>query len=153
MRKDLRMKLAVWCRGLVVVVVLPLACTPPEDKAGTKTDKKTKEAEPEVKIEDLKVGTGEPAKDGDWVVVHYTGWLTDDTKFDSSVDRQDPLEFRLGSGGVIKGWHKGVAGMKVGGKRRLTIPAELGYGKGGSPPRIPPNATLIFEIDVLKIKH
>lgn len=146
------MKVSAWCRGLgVVVLLLPLACTPVEDKAGGKSDKK-KEVEPEVKIEDVKVGNGEPAKKGDWLVVHYTGWLTDDSKFDSSVDRQEPMELRLGSGGVIKGWDKGLVGMKEGGKRRLTIPPELAYGKSGSQ-RIPPNSTLIFEIDLLKIKR
>jgi FKBP-type peptidyl-prolyl cis-trans isomerase FkpA len=101
--------------------------------------------------EDLVTGSGPEAKAGDLVRVHYTGWLTDNTKFDSSVDRGQPFEFTLGQGGVIKGWDEGVAGMQVGGKRKLTIPPELGYGAGGAGSTIPPNATLIFEVELLEI--
>jgi FKBP-type peptidyl-prolyl cis-trans isomerase len=103
-------------------------------------------------IEDLEIGTGAEAKAGDTVSVHYTGTLTTGEKFDSSLDRGTPFSFTLGSGGVIKGWDEGVAGMKVGGKRKLTIPPELGYGAGGNPPVIPGNATLIFEIELMEIK-
>src|SRR5665811_2556783 len=85
--------------------------------------------EQKLKIEDLKVGKGQEVKEGDTVVMHYTGWLTDGTKFDSSVDRDEPFETKIGVGYVIKGWDMGVPGMKVGGKRKLTIPHELGYGK------------------------
>src|SRR5262245_45599539 len=102
--------------------------------------------------EDIKVGTGPEAKSGDHVVVHYTGTLTDGTKFDSSLDRNEPFDFTLGAGQVIKGWDQGVAGMKKGGKRKLTIPSDLGYGKNGSPPKIPPDATLVFEVELLEIK-
>jgi len=104
-----------------------------------------------LKYEDLKVGDGPEAKAGDLVRVHYTGTLEDGTKFDSSVDRGVPFEFPLGAGRVIKGWDEGVAGMKVGGKRRLVIPAELGYGDRGAPPKIPPGATLIFDVELLEI--
>lgn len=102
-------------------------------------------------IEDIKVGEGAEAKAGDTVSVHYTGWLTNGTKFDSSVDRGTPFEFPLGAGRVIKGWDQGVAGMKVGGKRKLTIPADLGYGDRGAGALIPPGATLVFDVELLAI--
>lgn len=111
------------------------------------TDKKQ-----ELKIEDLKEGKGAAVKEGDTVVMHYTGWLEDGTKFDSSLDRKQPFETPIGVGYVIKGWDMGVPGMKVGGKRKLTIPHELGYGKYGVEPDIPGSATLIFEVELLKIK-
>lgn len=102
--------------------------------------------------EDTVVGKGPAAKTGDSVSVQYTGTLLDGTKFDSSRDRDEPFEFKLGAGMVIKGWDEGVVGMKKGGKRRLTIPSELGYGKQGSPPKIPPDATLVFDVELLEIK-
>jgi FKBP-type peptidyl-prolyl cis-trans isomerase FkpA len=100
-------------------------------------------------IEELNVGTGAEAAAGQYVSVHYTGWLTDGTKFDSSKDRGDPFEFPLGAGHVIRGWDEGVQGMKVGGSRKLTIPADLGYGARGAGGVIPPNATLVFEVELL----
>jgi FKBP-type peptidyl-prolyl cis-trans isomerase len=97
------------------------------------------------------VGNGATAVAGKPVKVHYTGWLTDGKKFDSSVDRGQPFGFTLGAGQVIKGWDEGVAGMKVGGKRQLRIPPELGYGSRGAGSVIPPNATLIFDVELLEV--
>ena len=104
-----------------------------------------------LEIEDIVIGEGAEAVPGSTVSVHYTGWLTDETKFDSSVDRGQPFQFTLGQGMVIKGWDEGVAGMKVGGKRRLTIPPEMGYGDQGAGGVIPPGATLIFEVELLGV--
>jgi len=105
-----------------------------------------------LKYEVLRTGNGPAAQSGQTVTVHYTGWLTDGTKFDSSVDRGQPFSFSLGSGQVIKGWDEGVAGMKVGEKRKLTIPPELGYGQQGAGGVIPPNATLVFDVELLAIQ-
>lgn len=112
----------------------------------------------ELVIDDVKVGDGAEAKAGQNVSVHYTGWLYDTNapenrgkKFDSSVDRGEPFAFDLGAGRVIKGWDEGVAGMKVGGKRILTIPSEMGYGASGAGGVIPPNATLVFEVELLEV--
>jgi FKBP-type peptidyl-prolyl cis-trans isomerase len=102
------------------------------------------------KIEDLVTGKGPEAVRGKRVQVHYTGWLLDGAKFDSSVGG-DPFTFQLGAGEVIEGWDRGVAGMKVGGKRKLTLPPDLGYGARGAPPEIPPNATLVFEVELLGV--
>ncbi|MES9967555.1 MAG: FKBP-type peptidyl-prolyl cis-trans isomerase, partial [Sedimenticola sp.] len=104
-----------------------------------------------LKYEDLVEGDGEQAKAGNNVTVHYTGWLTDGSKFDSSLDRNDPFRFPLGAGRVIRGWDEGVQGMKVGGKRKLTIPPQLGYGAAGAGGVIPPNATLVFEVELLEV--
>ena len=101
--------------------------------------------------EDTVVGGGAEAKAGQFVTVHYTGWLTNGSKFDSSKDRNDPFQFPLGQGHVIKGWDEGVQGMKIGGARKLTIPAHLGYGARGAGGVIPPNATLVFEVELLEI--
>lgn len=102
-----------------------------------------------LKYLDVQVGTGTTAQKGQKVRVHYTGWLQNGRKFDSSVDRNEPFEFTLGAGMVIKGWDEGVAGMKIGGKRKLTIPAALGYGARGAGGVIPPNAELTFDVELL----
>jgi FKBP-type peptidyl-prolyl cis-trans isomerase FkpA len=104
-----------------------------------------------MKIEKLVSGTGTAPKSGDTVTVHYTGWLTDGTKFDSSVDRNEPFAFVLGNGEVIRGWDEGVATLRIGDKARFTIPPEWAYGEPGYPGAIPSNATLVFEVELLSI--
>lgn len=112
----------------------------------------TKITDTGLKIEELKLGAGgDVAAEGQQVSVHYTGWLTDGTKFDSSVDRNQPFQFTLGQGMVIRGWDEGVTGMQLGGKRKLTIPPQLGYGAQGAGGVIPPNATLVFDVELLAI--
>jgi FKBP-type peptidyl-prolyl cis-trans isomerase len=101
---------------------------------------------------DIKQGTGATAEKGQTVKVHYTGWFTDGKKFDSSVDRGEPFTFKLGNGDVIKGWDEGVAGMKIGGKRQLRVPPDLAYGQRGYPGAIPPNSTLIFDVELLGVQ-
>ena len=112
-----------------------------------------------LKIEDITVGKGGEAKKGQEIQVHYTGWLFDDEapenkgeKFDSSKDRDEPFDFPLGAGMVIQGWEEGFAGMKEGGTRRLVIPPHMGYGERGAGGAIPPNATLLFEVELIKVK-
>lgn len=103
-------------------------------------------------VRDLVEGEGEAAVEGDVVVVHYTGWLPDGMKFDSSRDRGEPFSFVLGEGRVIRGWEEGVAGLRVGGRRRLVIPPDLGYGPIGAGDVIPPDATLVFEVELLEVR-
>ncbi len=105
-----------------------------------------------LQVDDMKVGTGAEAVSGKTVTVHYVGTLTNGSKFDSSRDRGQGFTFRLGAGQVIQGWDKGVAGMKVGGLRKLTIPPDMAYGARGFPPVIPPNSTLVFEVELLDVK-
>jgi peptidylprolyl isomerase len=134
--------------GLTVSAAVPK--DDPKDK--DKTEKKVITTKSGLKYSDEKEGTGDPAKAGDTVDVHYTGRLKDGKKFDSSLDRGEPISFKLGTGRVIKGWDEGVAGMKVGGKRQLIIPSDLAYGKRGRPPVIPPDAELTFDVELMKIK-
>lgn len=147
-----------WIRTLLVCFLLPTiaACNEriaepaPEPKPKTSAEPEPPEPDDLIK-EDLQVGTGTEAKDGDKVKVHYTGRLLKNNKvFDSSVGKA-PFDVTIGAGGVIKGWDLGLPGMKVGGKRKLTIPSKLGYKDQGSPPKIPPNATLVFEIELLSV--
>jgi FKBP-type peptidyl-prolyl cis-trans isomerase FkpA len=129
-------------------------------QAAPQTGAAAEPSRPQVQVTDLKAGKGQEAAIGNTVKVHYTGWFfkplalkQHGRKFDSSLDRGEPLEFRLGAGQVIKGWEQGVAGMKVGGKRSLIIPSELAYGKRGAPGgSIPPDSDLIFEVELLDVK-
>lgn len=151
--------ISVWIIGAGVVIIFksqekkeepvktiiptPTVVLEPIEKKGEKVE--------ELKIEDLKIGSGAEAVSGKAVTVNYRGTLTDGTQFDSSYDRGTPFTFNLGAGEVIQGWDMGVKGMKIGGKRKLTIPSELGYGARavGS---IPPNSTLVFEVELLKVE-
>ena len=161
-------------RGLAILLVATLGCqqntgtTPTENstsQTGTVTDTASPSRPPStdasaptrttasgLQIQDLQVGTGAEAVTGKQVSMHYTGTLTDGTKFDSSLDRGTPYTLRLGAGEVIKGWDEGIVGMRVGGKRRLTIPPSLAYGAAGYPPVIPPNATLMFDLELMDVK-
>ena len=156
-----------WYLILAILIAVGIACTGSESTA-TPSPAATATPNPTVgedassisvittpsglQYKDLVVGTGETAKAGDTAVVHYTGWLEDGTKFDSSVDRGVPFDFVIGQGRVIKGWDEGVASMKVGGKRELTIPPDLAYGDRGIGDVIPPGATLIFEVELIEIR-
>ncbi|MBA2451004.1 MAG: FKBP-type peptidyl-prolyl cis-trans isomerase [Chloroflexi bacterium] len=137
--------------ALIVAGLLAVACSqpPPAGSAGGGQEVTTPSG---LKYTDLVVGSGAEPKPGQTAVVHYTGWLLDGTKFDSSKDRGQPFSFPLGQGRVIRGWDEGVATMRVGGTRRLTIPPELGYGARGAGGVIPPNATLAFEVELLDLK-
>jgi len=156
-----RFAFARFAAMLATVALLGCIDDPPQPKAPVDDDDPPAEpaastsasAAPHagLKIEDVVVGTGVAAKTGDAVRVHYVGKLVDGTVFDSSIERGTPFTFILGDGKVIRGWEIGVVGMRVGGKRKLTVPPELGYGPTGSPPNIPPNATLLFDIELLNV--
>jgi FKBP-type peptidyl-prolyl cis-trans isomerase len=140
-----------WITVLAILLAVSVAGAGQETKPGGAMDEKIVTTPSGLKYVDLVEGTGPVAQAGQTVAVHYTGWLTDGKKFDSSVDRGQPFSFPLGAGRVIKGWDEGVAGMKVGGKRKLMIPPQLGYGSRGAGGVIPPNAELIFEVQLLEI--
>jgi FKBP-type peptidyl-prolyl cis-trans isomerase len=137
---------------LLLTTVTLLAQTKPNTSAPTKVTGDGVKTASGLQYWDIKVGTGAEAKPGSHVTVHYTGWLTSGKKFDSSVDAGKPFDFTIDKGEVIKGWDQGVTGMKVGGKRQLRIPPELGYGANGYPGVIPANATLIFDVQLLAVK-
>lgn len=136
-------------KGFLVALLTLAVLTPALLQGATMTETTTPSG---LKYEDIKQGTGDAAAAGKTVSVHYTGWLTNGKKFDSSKDRGQPFEFPLGGGRVIKGWDEGVQGMKVGGVRKLTIPPGLGYGSRGAGNAIPPDATLVFEVELLKVR-
>jgi FKBP-type peptidyl-prolyl cis-trans isomerase len=145
-----------WMPGVLaalgaIAVLAPIGqCKTPAKKPAKPSAKMVKLASG-LMLQDLKVGKGAAAKAGDHVTVHYRGTLTNGKQFDASYDRGQPFDFDLGAGQVIKGWDQGVAGMKVGGKRKLVIPSSLGYGVRGAGADIPPNATLVFVVELLKI--
>ena len=161
MTKTLRTRTAPWSLAVrlsmatvaagTLTLAAPAALQAADNAAPAKTSGKPTTTKSGLKYWELKKGTGAVAKTGDNVKVHYTGWLTDGKKFDSSLDRGTPFEFKLGQGMVIKGWDEGVAGMKVGGKRQLRIPAELGYGDKGAGGVIPPNAELVVDVELLGV--
>src|SRR3989344_4795265 len=137
--------------GVALAAVMFMTNGEPQNKETAQLGKNSSEQITELKIEDIVVGTGREAKCGTAITVHYTGWLLDGTKFDSSYDHGVPIQIPLCFGNVIKGWDDGLIGMKVGGKRKLTIPASLAYGERGQGP-IPPNSPLIFEAELINVE-
>lgn len=137
---------------VILFTILTLAVASPLGAAGDAKKENVVKTASGLEYVDLVEGKGASPTKGQTVIVHYTGWLTDGKKFDSSVDRNEPFAFQIGVGQVIRGWDEGVSTMKVGGKRKLTIPPDLGYGKRGAGGVIPPNATLVFDVELLDIK-
>lgn len=145
-------KLFLFLSLTLLMTAVLAGCASKSDSTKTKENGGIITTDSGLKYQDLTTGTGDEAAKGDTVSVHYDGRLTDGTKFDSSRDRDQPFSFKIGAGQVIKGWDEGVAGMKIGGVRKLIIPADLGYGANGVPGVIPGDATLIFEVELLAIK-
>jgi FKBP-type peptidyl-prolyl cis-trans isomerase len=148
----LKFAFSVAILALAAAAVFAQSSSKPDTSSPTKVTGKPKSALGGLEYWDIKEGTGATANNGHTVTVNYTGWLTNGKKFDSSVDRGEPFKFELGRGQVIKGWDEGVLGMKVGGKRQLRIPPEIGYGDRGAGGVIPPNATLIFDVELLGVQ-
>jgi len=146
------MKTRVWMVHVALLLCFSSGSIAADNKETKKMAEQTVTTESGLTYLDMTVGTGRIAELGDTASVHYTGWLADGKKFDSSVDRKEPFSFRLGTGQVIKGWDEGVMGMKIGGKRKLTIPPQLGYGARGAGGVIPPNATLTFDVELLDLR-
>ncbi|GJL60622.1 MAG: hypothetical protein NPIRA03_34790 [Nitrospirales bacterium] len=143
------LRLPVFLIGSWIILLIILVLNPLPGKAEEDTMVTTPSG---LQYVDLTLGSGREAHAGETAIVHYTGTLTDGTKFDSSKDRNSPFSFRLGAGRVIKGWDEGVEGMKIGGIRKLVIPPQLGYGSRGAGSAVPPNATLIFEVELLDLR-
>jgi FKBP-type peptidyl-prolyl cis-trans isomerase len=147
---------ALIAAAVVVIVVMALVSAGGDDGTSSaapgECDESPQTLDSGLVVEDLECGDGEEAQRGDLVTVHYTGTLENGRKFDSSKDRGEPFPLRLGAGMVIPGWEEGLPGMRAGGTRKLTIPPELGYGEAGRPPEIPPNSTLVFEIELLEVE-
>lgn len=146
------MRRGAWLVSLLWLVAAPSAGLAEEQAAAPRAGGEIVTTESGLQYVDLVVGTGRTAELGDTATVHYTGWLADGSTFDSSRTRNEPFSFRVGAGRVIKGWDEGVLGMKVGGKRKLIIPPDLGYGARGAGNVIPPNATLTFEVELLGLR-
>ncbi len=142
-------RLPVFIIGSWIILLIVFVFNPLSGKAAEKSTVTTTSG---LQYVDLALGTGREAHAGETAIVHYTGTLTDGTKFDSSKDRNSPFSFRLGAGSVIKGWDEGVEGMNIGGIRKLVIPPQLGYGSRGAGSAVPPNATLIFEVELLDLR-
>lgn len=142
-------RLPVFIIGSWIILLIVFVFNPLSGKAAEKSMVTTTSG---LQYVDLALGTGREAHAGETAIVHYTGTLTDGTKFDSSKDRNSPFSFRLGAGSVIKGWDEGVEGMNIGGIRKLVIPPQLGYGSRGAGSAVPPNATLIFEVELLDLR-
>jgi FKBP-type peptidyl-prolyl cis-trans isomerase len=155
MKKNVAAVIVLACAGLLVAQTpthKPIQVVRPNANSPTKVTGDGIKTESGLQYWEIKEGVGPSAKAGDHVKVHYTGWLATGKKFDSSVGTNQPYDFTLGQGDVIKGWDEGVAGMKVGGKRQLRIPPELAYGEAGHPPQIPENAALIFDVQLMAIQ-